>query len=255
MEKYGFVYIWYDRKHKRYYIGSHWGTEDDGYICSSPWMKQGHKHRPTDFKRKIIKKFDSREDMIDEENRYLSMIDDEERGKKYYNLRNTSFGHWATHNDSRKTTKERISINTKKAMARPEVREKVSRGWETNKGRAHSPEEKMKRVSAREGYKHSEETKLKIGEFHKGNKYWSGKKHTPETIEKLSGSNNHFYGKTHDEETRKRMSQNISKAMKGKMPKNIPSGLWWNNGLSNKRQAECPGDGWTKGRKRKEANS
>ena len=23
-EKYGFVYIWHDRKHKRYYIGSHW---------------------------------------------------------------------------------------------------------------------------------------------------------------------------------------------------------------------------------------
>ena len=38
MEKYGFVYIWYDRKHKRYYIGSHWGSEDDGYICSSTHM-------------------------------------------------------------------------------------------------------------------------------------------------------------------------------------------------------------------------
>ena len=35
--KYGFVYIWYDRKHHRYYIGCHWGTIDDGYICSSNW--------------------------------------------------------------------------------------------------------------------------------------------------------------------------------------------------------------------------
>ena len=35
MEKYGFVYIWFDRKHKRYYIGCHWGHEDDGYVCSS----------------------------------------------------------------------------------------------------------------------------------------------------------------------------------------------------------------------------
>ena len=40
MEKYGFVYIWYDRKHKRYYIGCRWGTENDGYICSSSWMKK-----------------------------------------------------------------------------------------------------------------------------------------------------------------------------------------------------------------------
>jgi len=32
MQKYGFVYIWFDRKHKRYYIDSHWGKEDDSYI-------------------------------------------------------------------------------------------------------------------------------------------------------------------------------------------------------------------------------
>lgn len=32
MEKYGFVYIWYDRKRKMYYIGSHYGTE-------KPWVK------------------------------------------------------------------------------------------------------------------------------------------------------------------------------------------------------------------------
>ena len=29
-EPYGFVYIWYDRKYKKYYIGSHWGYENDG---------------------------------------------------------------------------------------------------------------------------------------------------------------------------------------------------------------------------------
>ena len=33
MEKYGFVYLWYDRKRKMFYIGSHWTTETDGYIC------------------------------------------------------------------------------------------------------------------------------------------------------------------------------------------------------------------------------
>lgn len=56
MEKYGFVYIWYDRKHKRYYIGAHWGHENDGYVCSSSWMKKAYKNRPEDFKRKILKK-------------------------------------------------------------------------------------------------------------------------------------------------------------------------------------------------------
>ena len=47
-EKYGFVYIWRDRKHNRYYVGSHWGHTGDGYICSSSWMKQAYKRRPDD---------------------------------------------------------------------------------------------------------------------------------------------------------------------------------------------------------------
>ena len=88
MEKYGFVYIWYDRKHKRYYIGSHWGTEDDGYICSSKWMKQSFKRRPSDFKRRILSNFSTKKETLLEERRYLSMIDSNEFGKKYYNLKN-----------------------------------------------------------------------------------------------------------------------------------------------------------------------
>lgn len=35
MEKHGFVYIWFDKKKNMFYIGSHWGHEQDGYICSS----------------------------------------------------------------------------------------------------------------------------------------------------------------------------------------------------------------------------
>lgn len=55
-EKYGFVYIWFDRKHKKFYIGCHWGYETDNYVCSSIWMKRAFKARPQDFKRKILSK-------------------------------------------------------------------------------------------------------------------------------------------------------------------------------------------------------
>ena len=55
-EKYGFVYLQFDRKHKRYYVGCHWGTVDDGYICSSNWMRDTYNRRPQDFKRRILKK-------------------------------------------------------------------------------------------------------------------------------------------------------------------------------------------------------
>ena len=45
-EKYGFIYIWYDNFRKMYYIGRHWGTEDDGYICSSNRMRDAYRRRP-----------------------------------------------------------------------------------------------------------------------------------------------------------------------------------------------------------------
>jgi hypothetical protein len=114
MEKYGFVYIWFDRKHIRYYIGCHWGREDDGYICSSPWMKQAFKHRPQDFKRKIISKVTTnKRDLLDEEYKWLSLIKDEELGKKYYNLTNHPNGHWTTNELNKQSIAEKISLSHK----------------------------------------------------------------------------------------------------------------------------------------------
>jgi hypothetical protein len=65
--KYGFVYLWFDKKHKRYYVGCRWGDEADGYICSSPWMLQGYSHRPQDFKRRVLSKiYTNRRDLLEE---------------------------------------------------------------------------------------------------------------------------------------------------------------------------------------------
>jgi len=115
----GFIYIWFDRKHKRYYIGSHWGTEDDGYICSSNWMRTSYKRRPQDFKRRIIKRIDtSRIDLLTEENRYLSMIKQEEMKPKnssprYYNLNTKTWKNWHNDDETRKTIGQKISASKK----------------------------------------------------------------------------------------------------------------------------------------------
>lgn len=84
-EKYGFVYIWYDTGKNRYYLGAHWGTEDDGYICSSKWMSMSKLRRPSDFKRRIISRHKTKEETFNEEFRILQMIKDEELGIRYYN--------------------------------------------------------------------------------------------------------------------------------------------------------------------------
>lgn len=84
------------------------------------------------------------------------------------------------------------------------------------------------------GKHHSEETRKKMSMSQSGEKsYWFGKHLLEETRKKLSMLNS---GKHHSEETRKKMSDKII-GMK-----------YWNNGAVNKRSRECPGEGWIRGR-------
>ena len=49
-----FVYCWTDHKTNKLYVGSHKGTEDDGYISSSKVMLNLYSERHEDFTRQII---------------------------------------------------------------------------------------------------------------------------------------------------------------------------------------------------------
>lgn len=132
--KYGFVYIWYDKKHGRFYIGSHWGSEDDGYICSSRWMRNAYKRRPADFKRRILSRIDSsRGDLLQEEHRWLQMISDVELGTKYYNLTKHLNGHWTTDEEKRLTVGQRISASPLRAK----------RIGDAHRGRSRTEEQKQ----------------------------------------------------------------------------------------------------------------
>jgi hypothetical protein len=88
----GFIYIWRDRRKNMFYIGSHWGDENDGYICSSAWMRNTYKRHSKDFKRRILKRIiGSYKDVLIEEKKWLSFIKESELGVKYYNrTRNVS---------------------------------------------------------------------------------------------------------------------------------------------------------------------
>lgn len=145
MEKYGFVYIWYDRKHKRYYIGAHWGSESDGYICSSPWMRKAYSRRPEDFKRRILERvYTDRKQTFIAEEKYLDLIKKEEFGKKYYNLRNIK-GHWSTSDEKVKTLREKISETAKKNAADPVYRAKYLEGLKARDTKSSDPATREKR--------------------------------------------------------------------------------------------------------------
>jgi hypothetical protein len=152
MEKYGFVYIWRDRKHNRYYIGSHWGTEDDGYVCSSSWLLKAYKIRPQDFKRKILKRiYSTRADLLNEEFKWISFIKPNEIKVRYYNLNIKSTGHWTAYPENVKNIKQKISLRTKEAMNTQEVRQKYEEGLKTRDCRSSDIEVRAKRSASMKG--------------------------------------------------------------------------------------------------------
>jgi len=104
---FGFVYVWYNRtalimerrdyedrhnrpvkKHPRLYIGSHMGAYNDGYICSSKWMKAGYKRKPFNFMKRIIywQLTDNSKELREIEQKWLDLIKEHELGIRFYNM-------------------------------------------------------------------------------------------------------------------------------------------------------------------------
>lgn len=164
-DKYGFVYIWYDRKRKMYYIGSHWGYENDGYICSSNRMRDAHRRRPEDFKRRVLSRvYSERLSLLAEEQRWFDMVKDRSR---YYNLnwevRNDL---WWTDPDQRLTVGQKISKSLTGRIVSDDTRQKMSESFS--------------------GRKISDEHKSQIGKSKIGNSYRKGMITKEETKKKMS---------------------------------------------------------------------
>jgi len=197
LQKFGFIYLWLDTKHKKYYIGRHWGLENDGYVCSSNNMRMNYKNRPHDFKRRILKRiYTTNEDLVIEEQRWLDMIDPVECGNKYYNKTlksNTPSTRGYHHTEE---TIEKIKISNRGKIKSDETKEKIRLA---NKIQFENPNQRemrrqksdelwaddkyrQRQIDAHTGKiygPHSDETKNKIREK------MIGRKFSPETIEKM----------------------------------------------------------------------
>lgn len=204
-EKYGFVYIWFDRKNKRYYIGSHWGFEDDGYVCSSNWMYNSYKRRPDDFKRRILTRhYGTREALYEKEQYLLNMIQDHELAThqktkskretvRYYNVSKVAILPWHAIDERRKSIGEKISKSKtgKNTGPRdPSVGENISKGQkekfakkQEELGYKFSPEHCENISKGQKGKSHTEEWKTENGKRVKeqwNNGTRKGKPHTEE---------------------------------------------------------------------------
>lgn len=101
-ENNSFIYIWFNKVKKMFYIGKHYGAVDDGYVCSSKMMLIDYNRNPEHFKRRVLEFVDEKDgsQSLDAESKWLSLIPDEQLGKKYYNLKNKNFGNTRGHKKS-----------------------------------------------------------------------------------------------------------------------------------------------------------
>lgn len=240
MQEYGFVYIWRDRKHKRYYIGCHWGTENDGYICSSKWMLKSYKRRPQDFKRRILSRiYTTRKDMFYQEMLWLDLIKEEEFKNKYYNAQK-SWLHWSSDEKKLNQVKKTISEKTKEAMQRSDVRENYLEGLKIRDCRSSDTEVREKRRQSMiktmaEKFPEENRSKPKVWADGERKQYYSDK------AKKIWATEGH------KENVGPKISEGL-KALKEVRSKHMSSLRWWNNGSINRRTQTCPGEGWVLGR-------
>jgi hypothetical protein len=220
----GFVYIWRDRKHNRYYIGSHWGSEDDGYICSSPWMRQAYSHRPDDFKRRILSRVNTnRSDLLKEEQRWFDMVKPEEIKIRYYNLHLKTYGPWYANEQSRLSVGEKISAAKKGKQTGPrdpsigekisEVKKKKFAERRKQTGSSFTEEHRKTMSDCRIGVAQSEESNKKRSKTLK-QKYESGEliaRSVQQSEESNRKRSEKLIGIAKSDDTKKRMSKAQSK--------------------------------------------
>lgn len=219
-EKYGFIYIWYDRKHQRYYLGRHWGTENDGYICSQSNMRNNFKNRPEDFKRRIVSIVNDKQALVEEEQRWLNMINIEELGKKYYNINNRATTPTMR---GRKHSAETVQKIRSKNIGKTRTEETKQKLREANAIQFANPEQRESRKQ--KGLKNWSDCKYREHMI----KVHSGKKQTAEQVAKRVNSNKKRWKTTPKKGVPKSdiEKQRISLMSKGK--------IWINNGIKSIR--------------------
>lgn len=133
------------------YVGSHKGSTDDGYICSSKYMLEEYNKRPEDFSRqivaegslKIMRKFESS----------ILLSVNAAADDLFYNMHNNNGVYILKKH--RESTKRKISESEKGKIVSPESKEKMRLS-------------KLREKNNRYGVKLSEETKKKMSESAKG---------------------------------------------------------------------------------------
>lgn len=88
----GFIYMWINTVNNKKYIGSHIGSEDDGYIGSGPiFLRAVNKYGIESFERVILERVSERDKVFEREEHYLKLFN-VANDKQFYNVRDRAGG-------------------------------------------------------------------------------------------------------------------------------------------------------------------
>lgn len=94
VDYFGFVYQWTNSQNGKKYIGSHYGSLNDGYTGSGIAFKEAYLENPAFFSREILEflLIDDKRLLLDLEQKWLDLVPDIRNHPEYYNLTNHSCG-------------------------------------------------------------------------------------------------------------------------------------------------------------------
>lgn len=171
-----FIYIWKDNLLYKYYIGSHVGNIEDGYLFGGIDIKKEYKQRPEDFERMVLSYhiINEYKEIRDIEKKYLIKYDVENKDE-FYNRTNESYGGY--HKKSVEKRLLDIDENGLNAFQRASKKMVETRKSKNSYATAKIKEYKTKKLDINK----SNKTKEKISNTLKGNK-WVNKNGTEKII-------------------------------------------------------------------------
>jgi hypothetical protein len=178
MIKEAFVYCWTDHRTNMLYVGSHKGTIDDDYICSSKHMMKEYKERPEDFTRKIIAEGELHDIRV-LEGKILKAVG-ARLNENYYNKHENDglfFGGWK-HGTHTEEHKKNMSIAASK---RKRTKEHLEALWEGRRKSKNSKEHILALKTMDRSYMQTAEWT----ELMKKTSYWKNKKRSEEDKKKI----------------------------------------------------------------------
>lgn len=123
------------------YIGVHKGTPDDGYVCSSKYMKEEYKSRPEDFFREILE-YGTYSECQSKETELLKSVS-AAKNPLYYNRHNGDGKLYAPEVMSEKT-KQKIAASHKGRKKTEETKQRMSAAKRGTKLGPHTDEHRRK---------------------------------------------------------------------------------------------------------------